>query len=230
MDAPDLAGPAHRRALQALGRANVVSRTVAALWPAIRATAADAPGPALRILELACGGGHVAVGLARRAMQAGLRIDIEACDLSPVALDYGRQLAARAGVSGIRFRLLDALRDPLPANADVVVCSLFLHHLADAEAVALLQRMRLAARRLILVSDLRRSALGYLFTTVGCRLLSASTVFHVDGVRSVEGAFTTAEAQTLADRAGLTGASLTERWPQRFLLSWRPEACAVGDR
>ena len=229
MDAPDLDIRAHRHALRSLGRANAVSRTTATLWAAIGAVATGMAGAPLRVLDLACGGGHVAIGLARRAKRTGVNIEIEACDLSPVAIDYARQVALRAGVAGIRFRQLDALRDPLPANADVVLCSLFLHHLSDVEAVALLGRMRVAARKLVLVSDLRRSTLGYLFSVVGCRLLSASRVFHVDGVRSVEGAFTTPEAQALADCAGLAGASLSDRWPQRFLLSWRPAADVAGD-
>jgi len=81
--------------------------------------------------------------------------------------------------------------------------------------------MRDAARHLVVVSDLRRTRLGYLFAWVGCRLLSRSRVFHVDGTRSVEAAFTMDEARRLAERAGLAGARIVARWPQRFLLTWR---------
>ena len=80
--------------------------------------------------------------------------------------------------------------------------------------------MKAAARRLVLVSDLRRSATGYVFAWAGCRLLSRSRVFHVDGTRSVEAAFTPAEAELLAAKAGLDGARVTTHWPQRWLLAW----------
>jgi hypothetical protein len=46
-------------------------------------------------------------------------------------------------------------------------------------------------------------------------------VFQVDGTRSVEAAFATDEARRLAERAGLTGARIVTRWPQRVLLTWR---------
>ena len=62
--------------------------------------------------------------------------------------------------------------------------------------------MKAAARRLVLVSDLRRSATGYFFAWAGCRLLSRSRVFHVDGTRSVAAAFTPAEARASGREGG----------------------------
>jgi 2-polyprenyl-3-methyl-5-hydroxy-6-metoxy-1,4-benzoquinol methylase len=164
----------------------------------------------------------VAIGLARRAALEGVAVEVTGCDISSVAVDYARGLAASAGVTGVRFEIGDASNGTWPAaGADIVVCCLFLHHLADEEAVALLHRMKAAARRLLVVSDLRRSRLGHLLAWAGCRLLSRSHVFHVDGTRSVEAAFTTGEARQLAARAGMADARVTERWPQRWLLTWQ---------
>ncbi len=221
MEHPDLDVREHRRALQALGRGNRVSRTTATLWPAIRDVAARTPERPLRILDLACGGGHVAVSLARRCRLEGIRVEVCGIDVSPVALDCARALAAAAGVRNVCFERLDVVNDPFPESFDVAVCSLFLHHLADEEAERVLRRMKGAARRLVIVSDLRRTGLGYLFAWVGCRLLSRSRVFHVDGTRSVEAAFSTGEARQLAERAGLSGATISEHWPQRWVICWR---------
>jgi 2-polyprenyl-3-methyl-5-hydroxy-6-metoxy-1,4-benzoquinol methylase len=224
MDQPDLDVRQHVHALDALGRANAVSRTAAAIWPAVRAAARAAAPPPLRVLDIACGGGHVLAALARRAVRERLEIEWTGWDLSPAAIGYARTLAERGGVKGVRFEQADALRSPVPEGVDVVVCTLFLHHLAEADAVLLLRRAGDAARRIVIVSDLRRSALGAMFTRVGCRLLSRSEVFRVDGMRSVAAAFTTAEARALAVRAGLSGARISEVWPQRWLLTWRQGA------
>ena len=220
MDQPGLDPLEHRNALTALGRANAVSRTVATIWPAIR-RAADGTSEPLRILDVASGGGHVAVGLARRAEREGIAVRVTGWDISAVAVDYARALAAGAGVTRVGFEVADASSAAWPAAADVAVCCLFLHHLDDEEAVALLRRLKAAARRLVVVTDLRRSRAGHLFAWAGCRLLSRSRVFHVDGTRSVAAAFTTAEARQLAARAGLAGARVGERWPQRWLLTWQ---------
>jgi len=54
----------------------------------------------------------------------------------------------------------------------------------------------------------------------GVRCISHSDVVHVDGPRSVEGAFTPEEVQALAEAAGLHGCRVTPKWPFRFLLEW----------
>ncbi len=225
MDQPGLDRREHERALTALGRINAVSRTVPSVWRVIRDTAGATPRRPLRILDIACGGGHFAVALARRMDREGIPGDVLGCDFSRVAIDYATALAARAGARQVHFAPLDVLRDPWPQGFDVVHCSLFLHHLADSDVVVMLQKMAQAAGRLVVVSDLRRTDLGAMFAWAGCRLLTRSTVVHVDGARSVAAAFTADEALALANAAGLHTATIRHTWPQRFVLTWtRPAA------
>jgi hypothetical protein len=101
------------------------------------------------------------------------------------------------------------------------MCSLFLHHLQTEDAKGLLSRMAEAARRMVLVNDLRRTRLGYALAYFGSRLLSRSRIVHHDGPQSVRAAFTSEEIGNLALEAGLEGATITHHWPERYLLSWR---------
>src|SRR5204862_714569 len=94
-------------------------------------------------------------------------------------------------------------KEPLPGRYDAVICSLFLHHLDEPEAVTLLRKAADAADRAVLINDLRRSTLGLWLAQAGSRLLTTSRVVHVDGPRSVRAAFTLAEAAALARQAGL---------------------------
>ena len=220
MDQPDLDVRRHIHALDALGRANAVSRTAAAIWPTIRAVSQKVPERPLRVLDIACGGGHVLLSLARRAVRERMNIEWVGWDSSPVAIDYARTLARRGGGQGVEFVLANAFCDPFPRGIDVVVCTLFLHHLTEGDAAVLLRRMRKAAGAAVVVSDLRRTLMGKAFTWVGCRILSRSEVFRVDGMRSVAAAFTTNEARDLAAVARLTGARVRAIWPQRWLLTW----------
>jgi 2-polyprenyl-3-methyl-5-hydroxy-6-metoxy-1,4-benzoquinol methylase len=197
-----------------------LSGSAGILWPPLAALARALSRP-IRVLDLATGGGDVPIRLWHKARRAGLPLAIEGCDVSPVAVAYATRQAERHGAD-VRFFKADALAGDLPAGYDAVVCSLFLHHLTDEQAIALLRRMA-SAGRLVLVNDLVRSRAGLLLARVGTRLLSLSPVVHVDGPRSVEGAFTIAEARGLAERAGLHGAIVTRRWPCRFLLTWHRE-------
>jgi SAM-dependent methyltransferase len=221
MDDPALDRGEHRRALDALGRAHLVCRTAAPIWSAIRELASSAPPRRLRVAELACGGGHVSVALARLAARHGIEAEFVGSDISPVAVDYAAALARRTGVRGVRFVRADALRDHVGETFDVALSSLFLHHLNDDEAVAGLAAMKRLGRRLVVVSDLKRSRLGYCVAWAGCRLLSRSRVFRTDGALSVRAAYSPGEIRAIAQRAGLTGATVASRWPQRFVLTWK---------
>jgi 2-polyprenyl-3-methyl-5-hydroxy-6-metoxy-1,4-benzoquinol methylase len=220
MDQPGLELAAHARALEGLRRIHAMSRTGAVLWRPIArmARTVQAESGTVRVLDLATGGGIIPLTLARRAARAELNVSVDGCDISSQAVELARTKAAAWGVPS-RFFVLDALSQPLPRDYDVVTCSLFLHHLDETDAIALLGRMAAVARRLVLVDDLVRSRWGYLLALVGCRLLSGSRIVHVDGPRSVAAAFTPDEALALASRAGLPQARLVRHWPQRFLLS-----------
>ena len=221
MDDPALAPADHRAALQGLQRANRLSRSASIVWPALRQLAADSTADQpLKILDIASGGGDVTWEIARRAKRKNLPIQVAGCDKSPFAVEYATKVKAVSEELPVRFFQLDVLQDDLPEGYDVLMCSLFLHHLSQEDAKRLLSRMADAARRLVLINDLRRTRLGYALAYVGSRLLSRSPIVHYDGPLSVRAAFTSEEIGKLALEAGLKGATITHHWPERYLLSW----------
>jgi 2-polyprenyl-3-methyl-5-hydroxy-6-metoxy-1,4-benzoquinol methylase len=218
MDQPGLSASAHCQALEGLRRINAWSGSARILWAPLRRLASTLQRP-IRVLDLACGGGDVAIRLAQRARRSGIPLEILGADVSEVAIHHASAAARRAGVS-CRFFPMNALHDAMPHDCDVLTCSLFLHHLSEEDAVGLLRKMSEATRRLVLVNDLVRSRLGWLLAKAGTFLLSRSPVVHVDGPRSVEGAFRMDEVRELANQAGLQGAEIEGRFPCRLLLTW----------
>lgn len=219
MDQPDLAANRHEAALHGLARINRVSGSASILWPALASAARTAGDRHFRVLDIATGGGDVPIRLWRRAHREQVRLKIDACDISETAIRVAQRHAQSAGV-GIRFFRLDLLQEPILDEYDAVICSLFLHHLDDEEAIELLRLMAAAARRLVLVNDLARSRFGYWLARFGTKLLTRSEVVHFDGPVSVRAAYTPSEALALAERAGLGGATVSRHWPCRYLLSW----------
>ena len=220
MDQPDLSAAEHHHALRSLARINWISRSRGILSRHIEAIACESRPRSVRVLDLACGGGDVVVALARRFARRGFEIQWAGCDLSKIAIAHAREHAERSGVR-VEFVECDVLAEVFPSNFDVIMCSLFLHHLTDDQAVALLAKMGAAARRMVLVNDLVRSRAGYLLAQAACRLLTRSRVVRNDGPLSVANAFTTKEMQRLATAAGLGGAKIVRHWPARMLLEWR---------
>ena len=220
MDQPGLDPAEHARALAGLRRINGISGLAGSLLAPIEALARRRPGAPLQVLELACGGGDTAIDLALLAQRRGLALELRACDLNPEAVTIARANAQRRGAA-VELFCADALATPATTDrVDVVFCSLFLHHLPDADAERLLALMAQRARHLVLVNDLIRSRLGYALAWAGTRLLSRSWVVHTDGPLSVRAAFQPAEVLAMAERAGLAGAALQRCWPERYLLHW----------
>jgi len=218
MDDPALDAGRHARALDALRTVNLVSGTTGRVWRELRPPWPGTDRP-LRVLDVACGGGDVVVALARRAARAGVALEVHGCDRSEAALAYARARAAREGVAATFFEL-DVLGDAIPDGYDFACTSLFLHHLTERQAVALLAGMARAADA-VFVQDLRRTRLGWALALAALHALTRSDVARADGPRSVAAAFTTDEAAALAREAGLAGARVRRCWPQRWALSWR---------
>lgn len=222
MDEPGLDARQHASALRALARLNRFSGSAGILWEPIKALAATPGHAAIRVLDIATGSGDVPVALARRAAKAGVALEIDGCDLSERALEHARARAAAAGVAA-RFFPLDAVNADLPGGYDVMISSLFMHHLHEKDVVSLLYKMRCGAARMVLVNDLRRTTPGLAAAYAASRLFSRSHVVHVDAVLSVKAAFTIPEFAALAHEAGLDGATVVPRLPMRFLMTWRRE-------
>jgi SAM-dependent methyltransferase len=219
MDDPSLEDGRHRHALRGLSRLNLLSGSARIVWPPI-ASLARRENRAIRILDVGSGAGDVPLALWRRARRAGIDVDILGVDVSSRAVRFARERAARLGAS-VEFHVRDALAEPLPGGFDVVLCSLFLHHLDDERAIQLLIEMKHAARQIALVHDLLRGDRGLWLARVASRLFTSSDVVHVDAPRSVRAAFTAEEMQVLARQAGMDDAEVSRRWPLRLLLVWR---------
>jgi len=218
-DRPDLDQTLLVQALHGLERINYWCRSHQVFWPAICKLARQQNGRCLRILDVATGAGDIPVSLALQAQRAGIVAQFAGCDINPRSVTFARQHALRRSAP-VQFFIWDAVTAPPPRRYDVVLCSLFLHHLADEQAIVLLKRMADAADHLVLISDLVRSAGGLAVAQVGTRLLRTSFVNRVDGARSVRSAFTLAEVRALLQRSGLDDAVIQRRWPCRFLVTW----------
>ncbi|HEX3682235.1 MAG TPA: methyltransferase domain-containing protein [Bryobacteraceae bacterium] len=115
--------------------------------------------------------------------------------------------------------LADAFRLPFqPASFDFVLSSLFLHHFEDARVVELLRNFYEVARRGLLVCDLERHIVPYLFLPASKVLFRWQPITVHDGVISVRASFRAGELLNLSRQAGIEGAQVCVHRPA-FRLS-----------
>ncbi len=213
MDDPSLEAHRHARALQGLARLNAVSGIRRSVWRALKPMFAEG---ARDVVDVAAGSGDLVVELAR---WAGDGWRFKATDVSERACAAVRERAGREGLE-IQALRMDALREGVPA-CDVAMCHLFLHHLTEGEIVSLLRSMRDSARVGVVITDLRRTRMGYALAWLASRVLTRSRVVHRDALLSVRAALSADELYGLAEQAGMSNASVRRCWPERMLLVWR---------
>jgi 2-polyprenyl-3-methyl-5-hydroxy-6-metoxy-1,4-benzoquinol methylase len=219
MDEPDLPPARFVETLKGLGRVNLVTRSSRLMWPDLEATARRHPDRPIRVLDVACGGGDVLIALWRAAQRAGLRVEFAGCDLSSTAVSYATEAAAEAGAP-VTFFQHHVTKDALPEGYDLIMSTLFLHHLDEDGAISFLREAAARTRDRIVIQDLVRSRLSYWFARLGTGVLLLNDICREDGRTSVEGAFTPAEARSLAEKAGLDGVEIVPCFPFRYLIRW----------
>ena len=221
MDDPKLDHQSHDAALNGLKRINFFSCSTGVLWNEIRDQIGQISDRPVRILDVASGGGDTVIGISKKACQSNLEVSVDGCDISSHALQYAQNMAGKYSPLPNRFFQRDVQIEGLPEGYDVIMCSLFLHHLDEIGVIGLLREMARACKYCVVVDDLRRTRLGYALAWAGCRLLTRSPVVRFDGPQSVRAAFDTDEIGRMAEEAGLVHHQLRCHWPQRVLLSWR---------
>ncbi|HLH01554.1 MAG TPA: methyltransferase domain-containing protein [Bryobacteraceae bacterium] len=120
--------------------------------------------------------------------------------------------------------LADAFELPFaPASFDYALCSLFLHHFSDDEVRELLRAFAYVAKRAVIVCDLERHILPYLFLPATKRVFGWNEITVGDGMKSVRAAFRAQELVALGLAAGLKNSEAHVFRPafRIGMISWR---------
>ncbi len=198
--------------LRDLSAVNTLTRARAPTLHFMRRVARGAAGP-LRVLDVGYGDGDMLRRIARWGRRAGVPLVLSGIDLA--SADAAR--ARTPAWMGIDFRTGD-LFDEAPGTHDVILSSLFTHHLTDPQIVRFLLWMERSATRGWFINDLHR----HLLARDGFALLSAAARFHpivqADGRLSVERSFRRADWARLLREAGVPG-RITWHLPFRYCVA-----------
>jgi ubiquinone/menaquinone biosynthesis C-methylase UbiE len=155
----------------------------------------------LLLIDLASGYGDHGRNLILRARARQSDVTIMAVDMQFQTL----QIARRATPAGQKMFFVQADARRLPfrnQGADLVFCSLALHHFAEKDALTVLQEMARVGRHGTACVDLVRSRLAALCVWFLTTFLVRDPMVRHDARLSVRRAFTGGEMKSLARRAG----------------------------
>jgi SAM-dependent methyltransferase len=158
-------------------------------------------GRPVRILDVGCGFGDGLRRVERWARERGIGVSLTGCDLNPDAVAIASE--ASAPTSRIEWVAADIFsysdREPI----DVVVSSLFTHHLNEAEIIRFLRWMEVHARMGWFVNDLSRAPVPYWLFKVFSRIARLHRFVQHDGPVSFARAFVAEDWRRMCTAAGL---------------------------
>lgn len=172
-------------------------------------------GRPLAIVDVGSGYGDMLRQIDRWAERRGVAVELTGVDLNPWSARAAQQ--ATAADRPIRWVTAD-LFDHRPGQVDVVLSSLFAHHLDDGALVRFLAHMEATARIGWFVNDLHRHPLPYLFFRGFSRLMRWHRFVQHDGPVSISRAFVAADWRRLLAAAGIPANEVQIAWRFPFRL------------
>jgi SAM-dependent methyltransferase len=177
-------------------------------------------GDRLHIVDVGCGGGDMLRQVEQWAAGRRFAVRLTGIDLNPYAARAAREFTPDGSqirwITGDAYSF-DATADPV----DVVISSLFAHHLPDDGIVRFLGWMERVSRRGWFINDLYRSRTPYL----GFKVLALAMRWHRfvrnDGPVSIRRAFLPDDWRKYVERAGLSlsDVRIFTHWPGRLCVA-----------
>lgn len=218
MDDADHSEEAFRTALTNL---EWLSRMTLGYRPTIRFLdqIVQAVGPTrLRILDVGAGGGDMLRVIAAWGARRGIALELTGLDISPWA-----QVHAEAEGTPARWITGDLFDLPEHETFDIVLCSLFAHHLRDPALVRFLRWLDARARVGWMISDIHRHWIAWAGVWALVRIVRMDPMVIHDSTVSIARGFVRADWDRAIAAAGVVA---DVRWsmPFRWVVSTRHRA------
>jgi 2-polyprenyl-3-methyl-5-hydroxy-6-metoxy-1,4-benzoquinol methylase len=173
--------------------------------------------PPSSILDVGCGGGDLAIELAKHFPKT----DVLGIDISNEAIRYARNQIKNTTIKNVRFEVPASPELSYERNSfDVITCSLVCHHLKDDELIGFLKKSYQVAKKYVIINDLHRHWIAYLsFACIAKPFFRNRLIFH-DGLLSIKRAFKKEDwiIYLKAAEIPLEHCSITWHWAFRWIV------------
>ncbi len=171
----------------------------------------------LRIVDVGSGGGDMLRHVERWSRRRGVAVELKGIDLNPYAARAAKEFMSAS--SAIEWVTGDAFAQVAPV--DVVLSSLFTHHLEEGEIVSFLAWSEATAQRGWFVNDLCREVTPYRLFALFAKAMRWHRFVQHDGPVSFRRSFREDDWERMLSAAGVVVADVR-------VARWRPGRLCVG--
>lgn len=173
------------------------------------------------IVDLGCGSGDTLKLFAKWGARHHKDFNLIGVDANEYITDYAKKNCKK--YANIKFLTENIMNDNFRKERyDIAHASLFLHHLQEEEIVELFKQLLDQVEIGIVINDLHRHWISYLFTKHFITRWSKSEMVKYDSVLSVERSFIRSELEKYLKMADIQNYTLNWRWAYRWeLVIWK---------
>jgi 2-polyprenyl-3-methyl-5-hydroxy-6-metoxy-1,4-benzoquinol methylase len=169
------------------------------------------------IIDLGCGSGDSLRAIADWARESNFIVQLTGVDMNSDIIEYlNKHCSTYPEITGFTADYQEFLNRN--TSFDMVLCSLFCHHLNEDELLSLFTYFNEKVTTGFVINDLRRNWLAYYSAWFFTRLLNGTILAKNDGPVSVLRAFKTSELRHLLEKANIRNYTIQKERIFRFLI------------
>ena len=173
----------------------------------------------LRIMDIGCGHGDLLREIDRWASKRSISVKLTGCDVNPETIAIAAEASPRS--SGIEWVAADVFSLNGRGAVDVVVSSLFTHHLAEKDVVRFVRWMEQHTQIGWFINDLSRAPIPYWLIKAFSRVAGLHQFVQHDAPVSFRRAFVADDWRRICSAAGLPES-------EAAIESWKPARLCVS--